>query len=99
MKTPKRIKQLERMATNMVADGKSPNLFFVSIQGVIVTVTRNFKLAYNQWKSLTGLERTLEDRKWGTICDAYCPTVSPKLVIVDDSEQFKKEYLTHERTR
>jgi len=47
-----KIEALEQLARDTVGDGKSPNLFFVSIEGVIITVTRSFNVAYAEWKDL-----------------------------------------------
>src|SRR5208283_447941 len=87
-----KIAVFENMAREMVGDGKSPNLYFVGVKSVIVTVTRDFKTAYNQWQEMgTSQETSLEDRKTGTIC-----TVQPKednstvLEVIDDSYTFKE---------
>lgn len=89
-----KIESLEKLARNMVGDGNSPNLYFVSDCGVCITITRNFSLAYQQWRALADriprIESALEDRKNGTIAD-----VSPesddsgaKLIFTDSSRQF-----------
>jgi hypothetical protein len=89
--TKQKIIEFETMARSMVGDGKSPNLFFVGIKGVILTISRDFTTAYRQWLELgTSQETSLEDRKTGTIA-----TVQPKednstiLEIIDDSHYFK----------
>lgn len=98
MKT--KIKPLQTLATDMVGDGKNPNLFFVTEQGITITVTRDFNLAYRQWETLAHtypqIESVLEDRQWGTIC-----SVEPRndvdhkrLFIFDDSLAFRKRHKT-----
>lgn len=97
MKT--KIKPLQALATDMVGDGKNPNLFFVTEQGITVTVTRDFEMAYRQWETLAHtypqIESALEDRKWGVIT-----SVEPReqgvgrLIRIDDSRQFRKFHKT-----
>ena len=90
----KKIESLEAMAREMVGDGQSPNLFFVSIEGVIVTVTRDFGLAHRQWQSLSRSQETaLEDRKFGVICSTEPQDGnSKKLATWDDSQSFLRMY-------
>ena len=95
------IKQLQKLATDMVGNGKTPNLFFVSEQGVIITVTRDFEIAYEQWLSLASgysrVECALEDRRYGTICSVEPRTDdiadSKQLINIDDSASFRRMYL------
>ena len=97
---PKKIKELEHLARDMVGDGKTPNLYFVSNQGVIVTVTRDFEKAFNEWHSMSiqfpKFECALEDRLWGTICSveprADGTSRETELVIWDDSNSFLRKY-------
>lgn len=91
----KRVPALELLATNVVGDGGVPNLFFVSIEGVIITVTRTFSVAYDHWKSLPrDKETALEDRKWGVICSTGAREEgSSQLITIDDSSRFEKMYL------
>ena len=93
---PKKIKELQELATKMVGDGKNPNLFFVTDRGVTIMVTRSFQTAYSQWQSLAHRESALEDRKWGVIA-----SVEPRddgtanhkqLIIIDDSHSFLKHH-------
>jgi len=66
----KRIESLENIARETVGDGKSPNLFFVSVEGNIGMITQDFLAAYRYWRDLPrNIETALEDRKTGTICD------------------------------
>lgn len=87
-----RIKQLETLASNVIGDGKSPNLYFVSeFSKGVVMVSRDFDAAYSYWKSLPRtIETSLEDRKIGVICST-CPVAdgAAKLVTYDDSQMVK----------
>jgi len=68
---PKKINELEALASNLIGDGQSPNLYFVTDRGVVVTVTRSFEVAREEWKQLSRrsprLECALEDRKVGVL--------------------------------
>lgn len=87
-----KIKELEAIAREMVGDGQSPNLFFVSRKGIIEMVTGDFQAAYKFWKNLPrDVETMLEDRKWGVIADTSPEEEnSIKLVTWDDSKFFLK---------
>lgn len=77
-----KVEQFEQMARDMVGDGKSPNLYFVSEEGVITTVTRDFEAAYLCWSGLgRKIETCLEDRKNGVLA-----TTTP---IEEGSEQLR----------
>ena len=88
-----KIKELEELASKVVGDGHGPDLFFVSVEGVVVTVTRNFELAYREWQKYSWkceVETALENRTYGVICD-----VSP---VSDEDKQLRfydasKDYL------
>ena len=83
----KKIKQLEDLAISTVGDGKNPNLFFVSENGVITTVTRDFNIAYNKWMDnrYDCINSVIEDRKNGMICE-YCPfSKNNERICIDDS--------------
>lgn len=68
---PKKINELEALASNLIGDGQSPNLYFVTDQGVVVTVTRSLEVAHAEWKELARrlprVECALEDRKTGVL--------------------------------
>ena len=66
---PRKIAALEDMARTMVGDGGSPNLFFVTDRGVVVSVSRSFDVAYAHWQDLESLkgECALEDRQTGVL--------------------------------
>lgn len=67
-----RVKLLEEMARTMVGDGQSPNLYFETLDGNVVTVTASEIVALLEWRELTTLrplrECVVEDRQTGTIC-------------------------------
>ena len=91
-----KIKSLNELATEIVGDGKSPNLFFVTLKGNTITVTTDFNLAYRQWRRLAmehgkSGEACLEDRKWGEIC-GWALTDDNRVVRVDDSFQFARQH-------
>lgn len=67
---PVKIRQLEELATEMVGDSGSPNLYFVTEEGRgVILVSRDFDAAYDCWRFLPrNIETTLEDRKIGVIC-------------------------------
>lgn len=63
-----RIKELNVLATELIGDGKTPNLFFVSIKGDIVLVTPEFDTAHEYWLYLPRtIETALEDRRNGML--------------------------------
>ena len=83
-----KIKKLEDLAREMVGDGKSPHLYFVSIEHKgVVLVSRDFEPAYEYWKSLPrNIETMLEDRHVGVICSTEPQAEgSTRLVTYDDS--------------
>jgi hypothetical protein len=91
-----KIKQFEDMARSLVGDGKKPNLYFVSIKGVIVTITRDFETAYNQWRNIsqgTTQETALEDRQTGTLASVEPETDQPNapLTTIDDTWHFMRK--------
>lgn len=65
---------LDKMATELVGDGESPNLFFLSVSSKVVAVITSKKSALAMFDR-TRLENEyknpvcLEDRKQGTIAD------------------------------
>lgn len=95
---PLKVNHLEILAQNMVGDGKSPNLFFVSLGGTILTITRSWDTAYSHWKSLVSQyptqESMLEDRRFGVICsvEPKSENVIKGLIVIDDSRSFLKMY-------
>lgn len=89
-----KIPSLQILDSQMIGDGQMPNLFFVSEQGVIVTVTCDFSTAYSAWNKLATqtprIECALEDRVNGTIADVGPSEDEPtgKLFRRDDSVTF-----------
>lgn len=91
----RKIEALQKLASELVGDGKSPDLFFVTDEGVTVTVTRSFDTAYQEWQSLSSryprIESALENRTFGVIASVEPDEDgSKRLIIIDDSDTFKK---------
>jgi hypothetical protein len=83
-----KIRQLEKLACEVIGDGGSPNLYFVTESGRgVILVSRDFDAAYDCWRFLPrSIETTLEDRKIGVICSTEPEEDdSKKLVTRDDS--------------
>lgn len=97
-----KIKKLNELATEMVGDGKSPNIFFVTKAGNVVMITTLLQNAYTCWLNMPpGCESALEDRQYGTICDISPENDNSKRLHVSDGMKdfcrFKKisfRYLT-----
>lgn len=90
---PRKIKQLENLAWTMVGDGRSPNLFFVSVQGAVVTITRDFAQARREFFGLFAENRVrelaVEDRQHGCVLTNEQDEENPKRwVLRDDSYGF-----------
>jgi hypothetical protein len=62
--------RLNQLASELVGDGKSPNLYFVSQDGRVLTVTTERRVAYLHWCDLarTRIACSLEDREAGMLC-------------------------------
>lgn len=92
-----RFKPFEDMARDMVGDGKTPDLFFVSVAGNIVTVSLDFQSAYEEWRVRSRgnrVETSLEDRLYGTIASVEPEDDgSPKLIRHDDSADFVRGFV------
>lgn len=68
-------KELNALASEMVGDGKSPNVFFVTEKGNVKLIAIEFQKAYTYWRHLASgypkrVECALEDRKTGIIASA-----------------------------
>ena len=66
----KRIEPLEKVAQKLVGDGKSPNVFFVALDGNIILIALDFIVAYDKWKEISNqktTETSLEDRQHGVL--------------------------------
>ena len=88
-----KVKAMERYATERVGDGKTPNLYFVSEEGMgVVLISRFFDTAYSFWRTLSKLKQTsLEDRKFGVICSTERRSKGLYAYeTIDNSVQFKK---------
>ncbi len=67
---PHRFQALERFASATIGDGKSPNLFFVTVEGKVVVITQNLEIAKRSWEGFAGPMDTvtsIEDRKVGVL--------------------------------
>lgn len=84
-----RLEFLEALARELVGDGKSPNLFFVSSEGNVILISRDFDVAYLKWKQHAqdrDHESALEDRQYGVISSVEpSEDESGRLVVRDDS--------------
>lgn len=92
---PKKIKALEEFTSHTVGDGKSPNLYFVTDQGTVISITRSFERGYSEWRELANRfprrECALEDRQNGCLCSVEpVEDGSSKLKIYDDSSWIRK---------
>lgn len=88
-----KIPELENLAADKVGDSHGPDLFFVSVEGVVITVTRSFEIAYQQWQEHSQsmkYECALENRTYGTICDVS-PCSEGHLRFYDASNDFLME--------
>lgn len=79
------------LARDMVGDDQSPNVFFVTFQGMVRYIYTEFESAYACWRNLTTAEETaLEDRQYGVICCTEPDEETDVLVTHDDSHMFKE---------
>lgn len=69
----RKIEALEALARDMVGDGKSPNVYFVTDGGTVTTITRDKDVARRAWEALAARrplqESMLEDRLTGVLAD------------------------------
>jgi len=84
-----KIAQLEDLARDMVGDGQRPNLFFVTLEGSVWTITMSLRDAYASWKDVATHTRntTLEDRLHGIVASTYQDPETRRWVIEDDVER------------
>jgi hypothetical protein len=88
-----KIRQLEELASEVIGDNGSPNLYFVTEAGRgVILVSREFDVAYDHWRHMPrSIETSLEDRKIGTICSTTpYEDGSTTLVTYDDSHMVKR---------
>ncbi len=87
------VEELQQMAVNIVGDGRRPNIFFVSVAGMITVITLEFTVAYRAWKAYAAggdMETALEDRLTGVIASvAPEEDDSDTLIRIDDSAHFE----------
>lgn len=78
--------KLNNLATLFVGSNKKPNVFFVTDDSNVVTMTLNFDVAYDHWRMLAARvplqQCTLEDCAMGILC-----SVEP---IADGSTMLRK---------
>ena len=86
-----KIEQLEQLARDLIGDGKTPNIFFVTFSANVILITTDKFIAYEVWKKLPkSIESSLEDRRHGCIC-----TTEPleddtrRLTTIDDFHNFR----------
>jgi hypothetical protein len=84
-----RIAQLEKLASEMIGDGKSPNVYFVTVSGNVIAITINLSTAHQIWESVSNQrshETTLEDRQTGVIASVEPESDRPgaRLVMIDE---------------
>lgn len=85
-----RLKILNDLPVNMVGDGESPNVFFVSLEGNVVLISLDFDVSYLFWKHISNKlahETSLEDRQHGTLASVEpIEDGSDKLVRIDNTD-------------
>lgn len=76
--------ELNNLARDMVGDGKSPDVFFVTERGNVILITTKFDLAYAAWQELAErrIVSSLENRTYGFICAAPALTLTRSLRLV-----------------
>ncbi len=92
----KKIDQLEALASAMIGDGKSPDLFFVTDRGRVVSVDVCALSAHDRFLDLARRsdrkECALENRTFGVIASVEPEYDAPnaRLVLVDDFRMFRR---------
>lgn len=85
-----KVSELETLASALVGDGKTPDVFFVTDQGAVVTIDTDASRAYSVWVALASRsprrECALENRTYGVIASIAPETDDPgaRLIRVDD---------------
>ena len=85
-----KLEALETLARETVGDGQTPDLFFVTDQGTVVTVTRDFDVASTAWVRLAQAGRwqtecALENRTFGVIASVEPEEDESDRMVVCDS--------------
>lgn len=83
------IQELNDMATRLVGDAQSPNLYFVTDRANVVMVSADATAAYNYWLALAArrphVESALEDRQHGVLASVEPRSdADGRLAIFDD---------------
>jgi len=87
---------LQTLKAQLVGDGKSPELFFVTREGSVVTITRDFETALHDWQrianSLPRVACALEDRLFGCIASVGGPSQDGGRPTTNEAEMFLQMY-------
>ncbi len=65
-----RLQALESLASETIGDGKTPNIFFVTVEGRVVVVTQDLMIAKQAWGLFAesmDIETSIEDRLVGVL--------------------------------
>ncbi len=65
-----RLQALESLASKLIGDGKSPNVFFVTVEGRVVSITQDLEVAKRAWEGFAAsmnIETSVEDRLVGVL--------------------------------
>ena len=91
-----KLEALETLARERVGDGQSPDLFFVTDQGTVVTVTRDYQIASTAWTRLAMAGRwqtecALENRTFGVLASVEpAEDDSDRMVVCDSRGLFAR---------
>lgn len=94
MSKPHRIPALESFVSATIGDGKGPNIYVVTDQGVTVTITRDYATARAHYMTLANrsprVECALEARDYGVMGDVSPDSDEPgaRLVRNDPPRQY-----------
>lgn len=87
--------RLNQLAAELISDGKSPNLYFVSEAGTVVTITTDRRIAYLHWRRLADEDPdrvcTLEDREHGMLASIE-PNEDGQLRVADYYAELTGDY-------
>ncbi len=67
---PHRFMALERLASEIIGDGKLPNLYFVTVEGKVIMITQDFEGARKSWSRFAAamdVPTSMEDRQVGVL--------------------------------
>jgi hypothetical protein len=97
MGKPQKIEQLQTLARDMVGDDGKPDLFFVTDQGIVVTISRDFDTAHKHWEELARrsprVECALENRRTGVLASVEPDSDEPgaRLEVRDDTHWLRRD--------